>query len=175
MKNKNRNIAIKLTRLGISWNATIKKAIYNWLTEDCPWMLNVMFLVYSGVNEDHAHALRDTTPCVIGWKSQSLALITFDALLCWACIEDWAIMFRERTVKLWASNDNTQRQISEHIFTLNGGYCVYIQSRDGFNWSYASENIWIINTGTSFYPRPPILMEIMKINRTGWVTKKVCV
>ena len=33
-------------------------------------MLNVMFLVYSGVNEDHAHALIDTTPCVIGWKKE---------------------------------------------------------------------------------------------------------
>ena len=57
-------------------------------------MLNVMFLVYSGVNEDHAHALRDTTPWVIGWKQRKkksdLRFPLNFVALCRVSIEDWA-------------------------------------------------------------------------------------
>lgn len=36
------------------------------LTEVCRLMLNETFLLYSGVKEDHDHALRDTAPREIG-------------------------------------------------------------------------------------------------------------
>ena len=34
-------------------------------------MLNATFPLYSGLNEDHIHALRDTAPCVIGWSKNT--------------------------------------------------------------------------------------------------------